>query len=827
MKKKFLIKTLLLLTAFVFLKINCIAYAQNNKKVVLQLRWNHQYQFAGYYVAKWMGFYDAEGLDVEIKSAFTSNNSILVATKEVLEGRADFGIGSDDVLMEENKGANLCIVASLFQRSAVEYYMKSDTPYRGIVDLTKLNIARRKNDLLDIELQAMLENEGIKSDNTEMLPYSTEFSAADLATGKYDVIPGYLGTITYLAQQSKLSLRIIKPIDYGIDFYGDSLFTKRDLALTNPDLVEKFKKASIKGWEYALEHPVETAKRISTEFKIEGQSVKELEAYNLFQEKKVAELTLYPVVEIGNINPNRWMKMQETLLKLGIVNGTPDFNSFIFNYDKIINDRNKRLEMIFIVLMIGSFCIFLIYFIVRLTTNNVILKKENNERKKAEEKIIRSTQRYETMFSSALLGITITTIKGIILQANKRWLDMTGYNEEDVIGRSIFELIIPEDDNVLKLKDRFLKEEIESYEIEQQYIRKDGRLICGKLFMTSIFDQDSDNKVNMGMVLDITNTKTEEETVRRSESRFRRIINEIASGMPEVEPNDSISEYKTSEGVYSLSTEKSQLSLKLEKINLELERMFKNEMDENKKKEALLIYQARFAAMGEMIGNIAHQWRQPLNNLGLIISNLEDASIYDELEPEVVNNVVGKCRKLISRMSDTIDDFRYFLKPQNGKTNFSICENINVVLELLDENLKFNKVNVTMDTKNDVVAFGYANQYSQAIFNIISNSIDALAEQFHSNKEIGIKVYKEADMISVEISDNGGGIKEENIDKIFDVYFSTKGDKNGTGLGLYMTKLIIENNMSGRVELLEHGTGVTIKVTIPENGGSKIEGARK
>ena len=112
-----------------------------------------------------------------------------------------------------------------------------------------------------------------------------------------------------------------------------------------------------------------------------------------------------------------------------LVNGTPDFNSFIFNYDKIINDRNKRSEKIFIGLMIASFCLFIIYFIVRLTTKNVMLKKENNERKKAEEKIIRSTQRYETMFNSALLGITITTIKGVILQVNKRWLDMTGYNE--------------------------------------------------------------------------------------------------------------------------------------------------------------------------------------------------------------------------------------------------------------------------------------------------------------------------------------------------------------------------------------------------------------
>jgi len=155
MKKKILIKTLLLLTIFIFFKINYTVYAQNNKKVVLQLRWNHQYQFAGYYVAKWMGFYDEAGLDVEIKSAFDSNKNILVATKEVLEGRADFGIGSDDVLMEENKGSKLCIVASVFQRSAVEYYMRADTSYRGIVDLSKLNTARRKNDLLDIELQAM------------------------------------------------------------------------------------------------------------------------------------------------------------------------------------------------------------------------------------------------------------------------------------------------------------------------------------------------------------------------------------------------------------------------------------------------------------------------------------------------------------------------------------------------------------------------------------------------------------------------------------------------------------------------------------------------
>ena len=610
------------------------------KKLVLQLRWNHQFQFAGYYVAKWNGYYEAEGLDVDIRSAFTSSGEILNATTEVKDGRADFGIGAADILMAENQGQDISIVASLFQRSPVEYYMKESTPFYTIFDFTTLNTARRKNDLLDVELQAMLISEGIKPDNSKMITYSYDFTENDLATKKFDIIPGYLGTISYLAEKKHMPLRVIKPIDYGIDFYGDSLFTKRSLTEKNPELVEKFRKASIKGWEYALNHPKEVAERIAKEFPVKGKTQEELISFNLFQSKKVKEITLYPIVQIGNINTYRWEKMQEILVKLGLVNGKPDFSKFIFNYEKILNERSRQTERHIIISLIIAFGIFIVFLMIYLASKNRILQMEIAERKHAEE--------------------------------------------------------------------------------------------------------------------------------------------------------------------------------------------------ENQKKEALLIYQARLAAMGEMIGNIAHQWRQPLNNLGLIVSNLEDASVHDELDSDQVCSSVNKCRKLISNMSTTIDDFRYFLNPSNEKTLFSVEESIKTVLELLEENLRFNNVKVRMITRMDGMAYGYANQFSQAIFNIISNSLDSLVDKDGTEKEIsiekglsienGLSVEKE---ISIEIektdgkiytiiSDNGVGIAEENLEKVFDVYFSTKSKQKGTGLGLYMTKLIIENNLSGKIEITKNIGGVTMKITLPE-----------
>jgi len=173
---------------------------------------------------------------------------------------------------------------------------------KSVVDMTTMRVARRVNDLIDVELQAMLLNEGI--DPGLVAPYKHQPGVDHLMDDRVQVIPGYSTTVPFLAENHGIGLKEIKPSTYGIDFYGDSIFTRGKLIRTRPDLVERFVRASLKGWEYALEHPgefvVEISERLVRFFPIEHPS-----AYNRFQAKEVRRLTLYPVVELGHIGQER------------------------------------------------------------------------------------------------------------------------------------------------------------------------------------------------------------------------------------------------------------------------------------------------------------------------------------------------------------------------------------------------------------------------------------------------------------------------------------------------------------------------------------------
>jgi len=226
------------LVAIVLLNIT-ISASSAKDKVVLQLRWDHQFQFAGYYAAKWQGFYDEEGIDITINSAVTPNG-ILSAVEEVKSRRAHFGIGSGDILIASDKGAPLMIVASIFQHSASGFYTKKETKLDTPSDFLKLKVARRVNDLIDVELQALLISEGI--DPAEVKPYPHQIGMDHLITGKVDVVPGYLISFPFESKDIDLEINTFRPIKYGIDFYGDSIFTHSQLVKENPNLVERFKK---------------------------------------------------------------------------------------------------------------------------------------------------------------------------------------------------------------------------------------------------------------------------------------------------------------------------------------------------------------------------------------------------------------------------------------------------------------------------------------------------------------------------------------------------------------------------------------------------------
>jgi len=248
----------------------------------------------------------------------------------------------------------------------------------------------------------------------------------------------------------------------------------------------------------------------------------------------------------------------------------------------------------------------------------------------------------------------------------------------------------------------------------------------------------------------------------------------------------------------------------LRELNETLEQRVADEISNNRKKDLLLIQQSRLASMGEMIGNIAHQWRQPLNALGLVLGNLKDAYDYDDLTDDYFAELHGKGNQLIQAMSTTINDFRDFFLPEKERSIFSVKDQVEYAVALIESNLTAAGIKIHINIMQDIEVNGYPNEYSQIILNLISNAKEAIIENKEERGEITISIYSKGNKGYLTIVDNGGGIKPDAIEHVFDPYFTTK--ERGTGVGLYMSKMIIERNMEGEIQAENVGKGAKFSV---------------
>lgn len=233
-----------------------------------------------------------------------------------------------------------------------------------------------------------------------------------------------------------------------------------------------------------------------------------------------------------------------------------------------------------------------------------------------------------------------------------------------------------------------------------------------------------------------------------------------------------------------------------------------------REKEQMLIHQSRQAAMGEMINNIAHQWRQPLNTLGLEIQQLLLCYDQGEFDRKLLEDGVKSSMELIRHMSKTIDDFRNYFKPDKEKAEFKLQEAIVNSLSLLEGSLQPSKINIEFIPKADPVICGFQNEFAQVLINIVNNAKDALNERKIEDPRVAITLASENGSAVVTIADNAGGIADENLDKIFDPYFTTKGEHQGTGVGLFMSKSIIEKNMGGRLSARNIADGAEFRIEV-------------
>jgi PAS domain S-box-containing protein len=237
-------------------------------------------------------------------------------------------------------------------------------------------------------------------------------------------------------------------------------------------------------------------------------------------------------------------------------------------------------------------------------------------------------------------------------------------------------------------------------------------------------------------------------------------------------------------------------------------------VEELRRQEQLLIRQGRLAAMGEMIANIAHQWRQPLNTLGLIIQELPVYYRQNLFDQQYLTASVARAMQVINYMSKTIDGFRNFFGPDKEKESFKAAEVLARTVAIVEA--AFNELNLRIEVSADpdIVIYGYPNEFSQVILNILVNAKDAILERRVPNARVTIRLFRENGKAVVTIADNAGGIREEIMDKIFDPYFTTKGPDKGTGIGLFMSKTIIEKNMNGSLSARNTGEGAEFRIEV-------------
>jgi len=266
--------------------------------------------------------------------------------------------------------------------------------------------------------------------------------------------------------------------------------------------------------------------------------------------------------------------------------------------------------------------------------------------------------------------------------------------------------------------------------------------------------------------------------------------------------------------------------LELIEINQTLERRIEEEVSKNREKDQHILHQSRLAQMGEMISMIAHQWRQPLGSISAVAASIKlkttlnrfDYSTHEGQEASkiYIQESMNKIESYVQFLTHTIDDFRNFFKPNKQKESVTLSQLVRKTLDIIGKALEINGITLTIEVHASNEIFTYANEVTQVILNILKNAEDVIKERHIPSPQIRIIVDADEAWQTISIEDNAGGIPQDVLPHIFEPYFSTKHEKNGTGLGLYMSKTIIEEHCGGEISAINNPLGACFRIKLKE-----------
>lgn len=381
--------------------------------------------------------------------------------------------------------------------------------------------------------------------------------------------------------------------------------------------------------------------------------------------------------------------------------------------------------------------------------------------------------------------VSKTDINGDITFVNDEFCKISGYTKKELIGASHSIVRHPDvsPDIFRKLWKTILNKKVYKGIIKNK--AKDGSAFYLNATIIPILDESGNIEEFVAIRHDVTN-------VVMLNERLLKLKNDLKS------LNNSLEE-KVAEQTKELM-----------ELNKGLKKRIIEEVKKNEDQNKIIFQQSRLASMGEMIGNIAHQWRQPLNELGIDLFKMKQN--FDNKENFV--DIYEHAKIVIKNMSKTIDDFRNFFNSNKPKELFLISESVDDIIVMFKGTLERENINLNVIISNELKIFGYKSELTQVFMNLVSNARDAFKNLDIGKKIIEIKISRKDKSALINIKNNADKIKPEIIDKIFEPYFTTKHPSIGTGLGLYMSKMIIEN-MGGTMCVKNLKNGVNFQIKIP------------
>jgi PAS domain S-box-containing protein len=480
----------------VFYCISNVALAEL-APVTLQLKWQHQFQFAGYYAAIEQGYYKDAGLDVTLIPASENIDPVT----QVTTGKADFGVGTSELLLHRANGKDVVVLGVIFQYSPlVLITKKEEESFKTLHDLVKKPIAIEPG---SSEILAYLKSQGISIEKIETQEH--DLYIEKLIKGEIIAQTAYTTTEPYILNHRKIEYQIFSPRSVGIDFYGDNLFTTQNLIIKNPELVKSFKEASLKGWVYAMSHTEETIDLIHKKYS------NNIHVDALRYEADQMELLMKTdIIQPGYMNEGRWQSIMNIYKLSGMLPDSFELDDFLYKDD----NYSIKLKKYFITISIFLFIITITSFILI-----YILYIKNQ--------LLSSNKKYQQLLDLAPLSFIVVNKNGHIIEWNQAAQKLFGWTPQEAMDNNVFDLII--EHPLHKDINDIFKESIEQntvvYNINEN-IKKDGNIIQCLWHNAPRLNINNEIDAIICIAQDITNQLLLEEELKKSKEHAEKMLAE-------------------------------------------------------------------------------------------------------------------------------------------------------------------------------------------------------------------------------------------------------------------------------------------------------------